>query len=81
MDKEQVSFFQLWKFSAFCKFIIVFTKRTDNVIDFRLLRIFLPEHGNMVIGIIDGRSHQIRCTGIHTRIMPIGILKMYYLCD
>ena len=73
---DNVIVFNVWQFSLYGKFVIIFTQGPDHIHFLKVLRWMFSDDANVVIGTIDGRTHQGRHTGIHADIGPINVFTV-----
>ena len=81
MDVEIVSHLDFRQFSADCELVVVLAERARDIIDMVERRILLAEHGDVVIGPVHGRAHQIHGAGINPDILFVDVLLVNCLRD
>ena len=76
MNNQVITLIYLRKFSVNCKFVIILTQRTCNIIYMILWSILFTKNSYVMICSIHGRSHKICCTGINTDIFLVNVFLM-----
>ena len=78
---KQIAAFDFGQHTVDCEFIIVFAKRAGHVIFVVTRRVFFAHNGNMMIGAVHRRTHQIDRAGVHADIFLVGMFFVNGSCD
>ena len=81
MDVEVISHLDFRQFSADCKLVVVLAEGARDIVDMIVRRRLFAEYGNVVVGAVHGRTHQIDRTGIHADVIFVNVFLMNGLGD
>ena len=74
MKNHQVTFNNFRQFSLHCKFITIFAKASNDVVNMIFWSIFLTAYCNFVIAAINPRTHKICHTAVKTNVFAVNVL-------
>ena len=80
MDDEGIPYADLRQLPLFGKLVIILTEAARHVHHFQGT-IWIGNIGDVVVGPVEGRPHEIGCRGIYPHIAAIGVLDMEDLGD
>ena len=56
------------------KLVVVLAQAADHIVLVVAGSVLLAQHGDVVVGAVHGRAHQVGGTGVHTDILLINVL-------
>ena len=81
MNNQIITHVNLWQLSVNCKFVIIFTKRTCNIVYMVARCIFFSRYRNMMVCTVHCRTHKVYRTRIDTDVFLVCMLFMNCFCN
>ena len=76
MDYQIISHIDLRKHPVDGKFIIIFTKRSCDIIYMICWFVFFTHNCDVMVSTVQSRTHKVRCAGIYTDVFFISMFLM-----
>ena len=76
MDHKVIAHIDLRQLTVNCKLITILAKASRHIIYMITWRIFLAKNRNMMVCTVDGRTHQVGRTCIHSDVLLVNMLLM-----
>ena len=80
VDVDQVADVDLGKHPVDGELIVILAQAADHVILVVAGSILLAQHGDVMVGAVHGRAHQVGCTGVQTDVLLIDVLLVDGRC-
>ena len=78
VDHDNISRRQLRQCAINGKLVVILTERPRHVVNLCVLTALFSNHGDMMIGTVQRRTHQVGHAGIQPRKSLVGLLDMKY---